>query len=179
LSITISSRICLPKVFQALRYIDFKGPSYDCVLHLQSSKNLQFNSLYICTYVHMYILAKRVFPKRSRILDVEHCRQQQQQWSCKWVPRGSHWRTRSRSRRCLVRLPLPVSGPSLILLCNHVRRRNSDVSWGRCYDHYFCRFSPIFGKKLRFSNQCYYPNFAKTSSILLKKRRFFGAKIFF
>jgi hypothetical protein len=37
--------------------------------------------------------------------------------------------------------------------------------------NYFRRFSPIFGKKLRFlfKKQCYDPKFAETSGILCKK----------
>jgi hypothetical protein len=36
-------------------------------------------------------------------------------------------------------------------------------SWGRCYDHNFRRFSPIFGEKIGvfLKNQCYDHNFCK------------------
>jgi hypothetical protein len=51
--------------------------------------------------------------------------------------------------------------------------------WGRCYDHNFLRFLPIFGEKngVFLKNQCYDNIFAKNSSSLSKKRRFFRRKI--
>jgi hypothetical protein len=50
---------------------------------------------------------------------------------------------------------------------------------GRCYDHNFLRFFPIFVKKIGvfLKNQCYDHNFAKTSSSLCKKANF-SAKFF-
>jgi hypothetical protein len=58
------------------------------------------------------------------------------------------------------------------------------VSWGRCYDHNFLRFLPIFGEKIGFflKIQCYDKKFAQFSFVLSQKRqffrRFFSAKIF-
>jgi hypothetical protein len=48
--------------------------------------------------------------------------------------------------------------------------------WGRCYDHNFLRFLPIFGKKnWRFSRKTnvMFTIFSKNSSSLSKKRQFF------
>jgi hypothetical protein len=49
------------------------------------------------------------------------------------------------------------------------------VSRGRCYDHNFLRFSPIFGEKIGvfLKNQCYDQFFSQTSSSLSKKRQYF------
>jgi hypothetical protein len=47
--------------------------------------------------------------------------------------------------------------------------------WGRCYDHNFLRFSPIFGEKIGafLKNHCYDQVFRKTSFSLSKKRQYF------
>jgi hypothetical protein len=48
-------------------------------------------------------------------------------------------------------------------------------TWGRCYDHNFLRFLPMFGKKLSFFSKtnAMITIFAKTSSSLSKKRQYF------
>jgi hypothetical protein len=48
-------------------------------------------------------------------------------------------------------------------------------SRGRCYDHNFLRFSPIFAEKFGvfLKNQCYDQIFAKSSSSVSKKRQYF------
>jgi hypothetical protein len=48
-------------------------------------------------------------------------------------------------------------------------------SWGRCYDHNFLRFFPIFGQKIAvlFKNQCYDQNFAYFSFVLKSKTPIF------
>jgi hypothetical protein len=53
-------------------------------------------------------------------------------------------------------------------------------SRGRCYDHNFLQFLPIFGKKIGIflKNQCYEQKFAYFSFVLSQKRQFFFA-IFF
>jgi hypothetical protein len=50
------------------------------------------------------------------------------------------------------------------------------TTWGRCYDHNFLRFSPIFGKKIGvfLKNQCYDQNFAYFSFVLSQIRQFFA-----
>jgi hypothetical protein len=46
---------------------------------------------------------------------------------------------------------------------------------GRCYDHTFLRFLPIFGEKIGvfLKNQCYDQNFAYFSFVSRQKRQFF------
>jgi hypothetical protein len=46
---------------------------------------------------------------------------------------------------------------------------------GRCYDHHFLRFLPIFGEKIGvfLKNQCYDQNFAYFSFVLRQKRQIF------
>jgi hypothetical protein len=53
------------------------------------------------------------------------------------------------------------------------------LTWGRCYDHNFLRFFPIFGEKIDvfLKYQCYDQLFSKFSFVLSQKRRFFR-KIF-
>jgi hypothetical protein len=50
-----------------------------------------------------------------------------------------------------------------------------DLTWGRCYDHNFLRFFPIFGEKFGvfLENQCYDQFFSKFSFVLSQKRQFF------
>jgi hypothetical protein len=52
-------------------------------------------------------------------------------------------------------------------------------TWGRCYDHNFLRFFPIFGEKIGvfLKCQCYDQLFSKFSFVLSQKRQFF-CKIF-
>jgi hypothetical protein len=52
------------------------------------------------------------------------------------------------------------------------------VTWGRCYDHNFLQFLPIFGGKIGvfLKNQCYDQVFSKSSSSLRKKSPFFCKK---
>jgi hypothetical protein len=49
------------------------------------------------------------------------------------------------------------------------------VTWGRCYDHNFLRFLPIFGEKIGvfLKNQCYDLIFRNCKSSLGKKRQYF------
>jgi hypothetical protein len=51
---------------------------------------------------------------------------------------------------------------------------------GRCYDHNFLRFLPIFGEQIGvfFKNQCYDQNFALFSFVSSQKRHFFRRKYF-
>jgi hypothetical protein len=48
--------------------------------------------------------------------------------------------------------------------------------WGRCYDHNFQRFLPIFGEKIGvfLKNQCYDHNFQRFLPIFGKKSAFFS-----
>jgi hypothetical protein len=50
-----------------------------------------------------------------------------------------------------------------------------ESTWGRCYDHNFLRFSPIFGEKngVFLKKQCYEQNYAKFSFVFSQKRHFF------
>jgi hypothetical protein len=47
--------------------------------------------------------------------------------------------------------------------------------WGRCYDHNFLRFLPIFGEKngIFLKYQCYDQLFSKFSFVSSQKRHFF------
>jgi hypothetical protein len=47
---------------------------------------------------------------------------------------------------------------------------------GRCYDHNFLRFFPIFGEKISvfLKYQCYDQLFSKFSFVLSQKRQFFA-----
>jgi hypothetical protein len=41
--------------------------------------------------------------------------------------------------------------PKIVLhMCIHMKKSSEDKIRGRCYDHTYLRFSPIFGKKLAF-----------------------------
>jgi hypothetical protein len=57
----------------------------------------------------------------------------------------------------------------------HIKFAKGIHIWGRCYDHNFLRFSPIFGEKIGvfLKKQCYDQIFAKFSFVLSKKRQFF------
>jgi hypothetical protein len=60
-----------------------------------------------------------------------------------------------------------------------IKNLKSVTTRGRCYDHNFLRFSPIFGEKIGvfLKNQCYDRNLAYFSFVLSQKRQFFR-KIF-
>jgi hypothetical protein len=54
------------------------------------------------------------------------------------------------------------------------------VTWGQCYDRYFCQFSPIFGEKIveSLKYQCYDYLFSINGCILSQKRQYiFSPKI--
>jgi hypothetical protein len=53
---------------------------------------------------------------------------------------------------------------------------NFDKTWGRCYDHNFLQFFPIFGKKIGvfLENQCHDQFFSKFSFVLSQKRQLFA-----
>jgi hypothetical protein len=55
------------------------------------------------------------------------------------------------------------------------KKFEAEKARGRCCDHNFLRFLPIFGEKMMFfsENQCYDNNYAETSSSLSEKRQFF------
>jgi hypothetical protein len=54
-----------------------------------------------------------------------------------------------------------------------------NMIWGRCYDHNFLRFLPIFGEKIGvfLKNQCYDPILHNLDLFLAKNANFF-AKFF-
>jgi hypothetical protein len=75
-------------------------------------------------------------------------------------------------------MPIPISGANRNAFLDDRQgtvMAVSRVTRGRCYDHNFLRFLPIFGEKIGvfLKNQCYDHNFASFSFVLSQKRQFF------
>jgi hypothetical protein len=71
-----------------------------------------------------------------------------------------------------------ISASSCVLPSFWVKMTRTSVFlpiWGRCYDHNFLWFFPIFGEKIGvfLKNQCYDDIFSKFGFVLSRKRQFF------